>query len=260
MLIDWFTVGAQVLNFIVLVWLMKRFLYRPVLDAIDAREKLVAGELADAGQRQSEARSERDEFEQKNRAFDTERAALLSTAAAEANTERARLLDAARLSADDLTIRRQEAMQSDAHELSRSIAQRAQQEVFAIARKALSDLAGASLEERVTEVFVNRLRALDAPVKAGLASAIRTAGQAALLRSAFDLPAPQREALQQALDESFSMALELRFETAPALVGGIEFSAGGQKLAWSIADYLASLERSVGELLKPTAKSEAATS
>ena len=37
MLIDWFTVGAQALNFIILVWLLKRFLYKPILDAIDAR-------------------------------------------------------------------------------------------------------------------------------------------------------------------------------------------------------------------------------
>ena len=48
MLIDWFTVGAQALNFLVLVWLMKRFLYKPILNAIDKREKLIAAELADA--------------------------------------------------------------------------------------------------------------------------------------------------------------------------------------------------------------------
>ena len=48
MLIDWFTVGAQVLNFLILVWLLKRFLYKPILNAIDAREKRIAAELADA--------------------------------------------------------------------------------------------------------------------------------------------------------------------------------------------------------------------
>ena len=42
MTIDWFTVGAQIVNFIVLVWLLKRFLYKPVLAAIDAREKRIA--------------------------------------------------------------------------------------------------------------------------------------------------------------------------------------------------------------------------
>ena len=48
MLIDWFTVGAQALNFIILVWLLKRFLYKPILNAVDAREKRIAAELADA--------------------------------------------------------------------------------------------------------------------------------------------------------------------------------------------------------------------
>ncbi len=56
MLIDWFTVGAQALNFVILVWLMRRFLYKPILHAIDAREKKIAAELADAAAKKAEAR------------------------------------------------------------------------------------------------------------------------------------------------------------------------------------------------------------
>ena len=66
MLIDWFTVGAQALNFLILVWLMKRFLYKPILNAIDAREKRIAAELADADAKKAEAQKERDEFQSKN--------------------------------------------------------------------------------------------------------------------------------------------------------------------------------------------------
>jgi hypothetical protein len=44
MLIDWFTVGAQIVNFLILVWLLKHFLYKPILNAIDAREKRIAGD------------------------------------------------------------------------------------------------------------------------------------------------------------------------------------------------------------------------
>ena len=68
MLIDWFTVGAQVLNFLILVWLMKRFLYKPILHAIDAREKRIATELADADAKKAEARTEREELRHKNEA------------------------------------------------------------------------------------------------------------------------------------------------------------------------------------------------
>ncbi len=80
MLIDGFTVAAQVLNFLILVWLMRRFLYQPVLDAIAAREQKIAAELADAATTRAEAKQQQDEFQQKSQAFDEERAGLLQHA------------------------------------------------------------------------------------------------------------------------------------------------------------------------------------
>ena len=141
MLIDWFTVGAQALNFIILVWLLKRFLYKPILNAIDAREKRIAAELADADAKKAEAKQERDEFQHKNEEFDQQRAALLSKATDDANAERQRLLDDARKAADALSAKRLEALRSDANNLNQAIRRRTEQEVFAIARKALTDLA-----------------------------------------------------------------------------------------------------------------------
>ncbi len=161
MLIDWFTVGAQALNFIVLVWLLKRFLYKPILNAIDAREKRIATELADADAKKAEAQRERDEFQHKNEAFDQQRAALLSKATEEAKAERQRLLGEAREAADALSAKRQETLSNEARNLNKAISRRTQQEVFAIARKALMDLATTSLEERMVEVFIRRLREMD---------------------------------------------------------------------------------------------------
>ncbi len=263
MLIDWFTVGAQAFNFLILVWLLKRFLYKPILDAIDAREKRIAAELADAAAKQVEAHNERDEFQKKNEAFDKQRAALLSQATDEAKTERQRLLDEARKAADALSAKRAETLRSDARNLNQAIRRRTQQEVFAIARKALTDLATTSLEERMGEVFTRRLREMDGPTKDGLAKALKTASEPARLRSAFDLPAEQRAAIQAALNETFSAEIHLRFETAPELVGGIELTTNGQKVAWSITDYLASLGKGVDDLLKekdtPEAKATASS-
>src|SRR5580658_4000545 len=135
MLIDWFTVGAEALNFIILVWLLKRFLYKPIINAVDAREKLTAAELADAVAKKAEAQKERDEFQHKNEESDQQRAALMTKATEEARIERQRLLDDARKAADALSAKRQEALRSDAKNLDRAIRRRAEQEVFAIARK-----------------------------------------------------------------------------------------------------------------------------
>src|SRR5208337_4371811 len=124
MLIDWFTVGAQALNFVILVWLMRRFLYKPILRAIDAREKRIAAELADADAKKAEALKERDEFQHKNEEFDQERAALLSKATEEAKAERQRLLDEARKAADALSAKRQETLRNDAHNLTQAVSRR----------------------------------------------------------------------------------------------------------------------------------------
>jgi F-type H+-transporting ATPase subunit b len=250
MLIDWFTVGAQALNFVILVWLMRRFLYKPILRAIDAREKKIAAELADADSKKAEAKKERDEFQHKNEEFDQQRAALLSKATDEAKAERQRLLDEARKAADVLSAKRREALGNEARSLNKAVSRRAQQEVFDIARKALTDLATTSLEERMGAVFTRRLREMDGKVKAGLAEAIKTASEPVLVRTAFNMPAEQRAVIQNALNETFSADVRVRFETTPDLVSGIELAMNGQKVGWSIADYLTSLEKGVGELLK----------
>src|SRR5579862_9189144 len=107
-MIDWFTIRAQALNFLILVWMLKRFLYKPILHAIDAREKRVAAELADADAKKAESQKERDEFQHKNEEFDQQRAALWSKATEEAKAERQSLLDEARKAADAMTATRRE--------------------------------------------------------------------------------------------------------------------------------------------------------
>ncbi|MDZ4729587.1 MAG: F0F1 ATP synthase subunit delta [Xanthomonadales bacterium] len=254
MLIDWFTVGAQVLNFLILVWLMKRFLYKPTLHAIDEREKRIAAELADAGAKKAAAQKERDTFRQKNEEFDQQRTALMSQAKDEVLAERQRLIGQAHEAANKLSAKRNETLKNDALNLNQAIIHRAQHEVFAIARKALMDLAEVSLEERIGEVFIARLREMDGPAKQRMAEAIRTAP--VLVRSAFELPASLREAIEHSLNEILASEVQFRFETAPDLVSGVELSTNGQKVAWSIAEYLKSLERGIGELINQQSKPE----
>ena len=212
MLIDWFTIAAQAINFLVLVWLMKRYLYQPILHAIDSREKLIAGELADADTKKAEAQKEREGFEHKNQLFDRHHAALMSKATDEAKAEGQRILDEARKAADALSAKRAETLIQEAHTLDKMLIGRVQQEVFAIARKALTDLAGASLEERMGTVFITRLGALDAKAKAALAGALQAAAEPALVRSAFELPAAQRAAIQKALAGLSDGRIQVQFE------------------------------------------------
>lgn len=256
MLIDWFTVIAQAVNFLILVWLLKRFLYQPILNAIDAREKRIAAELADADAKKAAAGMERDEFQRKNAEFDSQREALLKQATDEAMAERQRLFDAARKDSDGLRAKQQDTLRSEYQSLNEEIARRTRAEVFAIARKALTDLAGSNLEAQMVEVFVRRLRELDATQTAQLASALNPSVPV-LVRSAFEMPPAQRTLIESAVKENFA-GVQVRFEIAPDLISGIELIMQGQKIAWSIADHLASLEKDVDVLLKTPHKTEAA--
>ncbi|PTR10669.1 ATP synthase F0 subcomplex B subunit [Nitrosospira sp. Nsp5] len=270
MLIDWFTVIAQVVNFLILVWLLKRFFYKPILKALDAREQRIAAELADADAKKTEAEKERNAFQHKHDEFEQQRAALLSKASAEARTERRRLIAAAREDADNLRTRREEALRREYQSLSETLTRRIGTEVFAIARKVLADLANTTLEAHIAEAFIGRMRELSPNEKARLASTIRTpppsaaisapavlatAGMGAtaasvLVRSAFDLPAAQQEAIAAVIRESLGADISVQFATEPELIGGIELVTHGHKVAWSIAGYLSSLEKEIGRLLK----------
>lgn len=250
MLIDWFTVAAQAVNFLVLVWLLKRFLYRPILDAIDAREKRIAARLQAAEEKMAGAERQRADYQAREQALERQRGDLLAQAGEQARAERLRLLDEARREAEQLRARLDQSLRNERRELLGEVATHARQEVFAIARKTLSDLAAADLEQRIADVLVRRLDGLGDEQRQDLARAFKASSQAPLVRSAFELAAAQREAIEQAVGRLAGAGIALRFETAPGLVGGIELVTDGHKLGWNIADYLAALEHSMGELIE----------
>lgn len=245
MLIDWFTVAAQALNFLILLWLMKRYLYAPILKAVDAREQRIAAELKDAETKKSEAQKEREEFEHKNVAFDQQRAELLTKATDEIAAQGRELLKQAREKADNLAAKRQEALRTQADGLSRAIEVSARNEVLAITRKALHELATTDLESSIAEIFMRRLRALDGQAKTDLVAALKIASPAPTVSSALTLSKQQRNAIQAMLEGSFSLATPLIFEVRPDLICGIELSANGILVSWNVDGYLLSLKREI---------------
>ena len=244
--IDWITIGAQALNFLILMGLLKHFLYKPILDAIDTREKSIASQLADAKQQEAEAQKEKDAFGQKNAAFDADRAELLKKATEAANAQGKTLIDAAHAAADAVTTRRHDALKAEELELAASIRHRTSEGVFAVARKMMADLADASLEASIGKVFIRRLQSMDAAATAQMKAALASAHPAkALVRTAFDMPTRMQTAIRKAVVETFTTDAALDFETAPTLVGGVELVVGGQKLGWSIADYFPAMRAGV---------------
>jgi len=253
MLIDWFTVAAQLINFLVLVWLLKRFLYQPILQALNQREQKIATELAQADAQKQLAEQQYQQFVLKNQAFEQEKAALLAQALAEVNREQQVLLEAVKQEAQTLRAKWQQSLALEYQAINQEIALKTQTEVFAIVAKTLTDLANVSLEMQMVDVFVQRLERLAQSEREQWLTTLSLSTEPLRVRTAFALPDAQKNQLETCLNSVFAVDKAIEFEVVPQLVSGIEVFGNGQKLAWSIADYLAELQSHLSEILSPLA-------
>lgn len=250
MFINWFTVVAQIVNFLILVWLLRRFLYKPVLNAIEKREKRIADELAEADRTKIEAEKERNEFQKKNSEIETRRNSLLEKATSDAEKEKQRLLEEARTKYEELRSRLEKTLQEEQAQIATEVKNNTQQEVFAIARKVLGDLASRSLEEQITGVFLQKITGLNEQERRDFNSAVKPETGPLLLKSAFELDQGQQEAVRKTLVETLQKDVQLNFQNSPNIISGIELSANGYKLSWSIADYLDTIETRLTEITR----------
>lgn len=248
MQINWFTVIAQIVNFIVLVWLLKRYLYKPILKAIDEREKKIEGHIKDAEAKDALAKKEQAQFSKKNETFDKEKRGLMDKAISETNKERERLLESVKKDANELRSKFEKSLAETQESQSLDIAQKTQKEVFEIARKILTDLSNGSLEEQLGKIFIQRLNDLEKEEKKQFIEAFKSSSQGSILiNTAFDLPEKQQTDIKNAVMKIIGKETQFQFKTAPEIIGGIELKSNGYKLAWSISEYLNSLQKNLSE-------------
>ncbi|HKL77756.1 MAG TPA: F0F1 ATP synthase subunit B [Gammaproteobacteria bacterium] len=237
MAIDWLTVGAQVVNFLVLVYLLQHFLYHPVIDAMDRREERIARRLADAEARENEAEEAARAYRDKQEALEAERQQRLEDAEAEAAERRDALLADARQEVQSLREQWQADLEGEQAAFRRDMRQAVAQAVARISRRVLGELADAALEERMVARFLDRLTELDEEQRAALQAA-----DTLTVRTAFPLNPERRDRLEQGVRERLAAEGAVTFETADALLCGIEVAGGGRKAGWSVDQYLAILD------------------
>jgi F-type H+-transporting ATPase subunit b len=251
MLIDWFTVAAQIINFLLLVWLLKRFLYKPILRAMDAREKRIAAQLRDAETQKREAEEQSERLHDAREEFEKQKQTLFFQAKAEAEAIRQRLTEQARDETEALRLKWREALREEQKALQSEITSSVQKEIFAILRRALRDLAGTELEQQIVTAFVRRLKELGGNEKEQLESA-RKPNKPLTIRSAFELPPAMRTEIESVICQALDTQLSVRYEIVPEMLGGIELASDGCKISWSIAGYLSSLEQHLRRLVTQT--------
>jgi F-type H+-transporting ATPase subunit b len=257
-LINWFTVAAQIVNFLILVALLKRFLYGPIVAAMSAREGRIAAQMAAAEQKRREAEQEEASLRQKIREIEEQRLEMLTEAGRQAEVHKQELFSQSRQEVEQIRQKWAASLKREKETFLQNLKQRLAQEVVAISRRALKELGNQELEQRLTEVFLDRLRQLALEEQAAIRESIQEKGGELLITTAFELPEGIRQKIAAQVQEQFGRDLALRFATTGELLAGIELLTSSRKLAWSIGSFLDSLEEDLSQAFQELEKSEAA--
>jgi F-type H+-transporting ATPase subunit b len=271
---DWFTVIAQIINFLILVALLKRFLYGPIVRAMDRREAEISSRLDAATKKAADAEQERVRFEALSRELAGEREEMLARARDEAVALRQELLEKVRQEADRSRDQWRESFRREQEAFFQSLRSHISREVCAVAHRVVTEMADTTLQERMAVCLERRVRELDLAERDVLAGYFRVLGQEIVIRSSAALDPEARSilfrileglALPSAETQGSSVAGEsgggapceatprpdrrVRFEVDHSLVCGIEICCGGRSLAWNLEDYLGELEQRLMEAM-----------
>ncbi|QJT10780.1 F0F1 ATP synthase subunit delta [Oceanidesulfovibrio marinus] len=263
MLIDWFTVAAQALNFIVLMILLKVFLYDRIVKAMDQREQNIQERLESAREEREMAEAQKRKFETEQRELAQQREEIVRQARKEAASTREELLDKARKEADDLRQGLNAAVRQETDSFVHTFREQAAALCIELTRRSLAAMGDVSAEEQAATAFRKVLENADPETAARLQEAAEEDGSSATVVSATALPGSAKSAVTRAVHELIGKDVAVDYAVDEELVLGMELRCGGRSLGWTVRDYLDAVSREVRELLteeQPTSASGASSS
>ncbi|HSH48158.1 MAG TPA: hypothetical protein VK991_06185 [Halomonas sp.] len=251
MSIDWITVIAQIINFLVLVWLLKRFLYRPILDGIDAREAGIAKRMAAAGEQQEKARAAQADYQQQKKQLLSSQDEMVAKALQDTRDQRDELLAEARARLEQEQKDWRNHLERERQRFAARLQRAGQETLTELTRRALSDLADETLEQAIVRHVGKRL----APLADELQQAAGDSAQA-VATTREPLPEAAQTQLKADLDKLMP-AMALRFETDAEQAPGLILRAGGAQVEWTIDSYIDEFDALLNERLTAGASGRA---
>lgn len=245
MQIDWLTVAAQIVNFLVLVWLLQRFLYGPITRAMARREKRIEERLSDARQKREEAEKEAERLEQKRADLDARTDEIIEKARQEADDLRQEHKEEIEHEAEAKRAALRKRLEAESDDALEDIRKRATASTFAAVRAILRDFADTDPGEELVTRFISHLRDLPEDDLARLAKAACDGDEPAKVESGTDLPSAAKAKLTRAIHGAIAEDLKIDYATERDLLLGLRLSIGGQTAEWSAARHLDRLEADI---------------
>lgn len=218
MTIDWWTLGIQTVNVLILVWLLARFFWRPLAAMIETRRKAAAGTLAEAEAERSKARSALAEIETTRAGFAEERGRMVAEAQAAAEKIRADVLAKAEAEAGALRNRARAEIAQEEEASRENWAEQASRLAVDIARRLVARLDDKALQEAFLDSLVAEIGRLPDHARQSLARD----GATFEAVSASPLADEDRERVRTRLAEALGGSPRLDFKADPKLIAGLE--------------------------------------
>lgn len=245
MKLDGWTLALQTINFLVLVWLLRRFLYAPVTRAIAQRKAASEAALAEAATAKNAADQERAALSAERASVQSERDAVLAHAHAELEAERRSLLEAAQLEVARLHAAGQQQLASENEEAQKAIHHHAAELAIELAAAILRSSASPALAEALTAQAADRLARLPAD-ELGRVRAQIAAGTVLEVVTAPALP-PEAEAhLRDRLAAELGASARVRFAADEQLIAGAELRLPTTVISLSWRDALVHAREELG--------------
>jgi F-type H+-transporting ATPase subunit b len=237
--LDWTTFLLEALNFLILVWILKRFLYQPILDVIAQRRARIEGTLADAKKIQDEALELKTQNEQQLKEWDIKQEAAQMKLTEEIGVKRDHMMSD--LAADIEREREKNAALEEVHhqEWMRSTETKALMQASQFSASLLSRLASTELEAKLFDILLEDLQKLTPEETASLIEVADRSEMRMHVASAFPLPSDQRTQLVETLTKLVGKILPTEFSEDSSLISGIEVSVGPWVLHANLRDELA---------------------
>lgn len=231
--LDWSTFLLEIVNFLILVWILKRFFYRPILDVIAARKGKIEAILNDAKEIREEAGSLKAVNEKKYEEWETRRQSLESALSAEIASKREKMLADLNVTLEKEKARQAALSEREAGQLRLAMEDQALLLGAGFSSSLLSRLASPELEMRLFEAFMEDLEKYDA-------AKMRLETEKKLdVSSAYPLPEEQKRLLVGKMESLLGRPLEPAFSENPDLLCGIRVRIGPWVLHANLKDELA---------------------
>lgn len=248
MQIDWLTVSAQIVNFLVLVLLLRWVLYRPLARALKARQEAVAQQLTEADAARAKAEAAAEEHRAAIHALDQARHDRLQRAEAEAGARRSALIDAAKAEVSAQRSAWQAQLEAEKSAFLDRLRHRAGDSFVIMARNILSEMADQDLIDRMAQTFAARLEGLDRADRDRLREAFGT-GEPPEILSSLPLSGTARDTVAAAVGALLGKPVTPVFAEESDLSCGVVLRLGAQHVGWTIAEHLDRFAQEVSALL-----------